>query len=59
MPTPNPTRPYTIPGFRVALVREVGVRLAERPSLRTPAEAARVLAEYIGETDRSNSSSRL
>jgi DNA repair protein RadC len=52
MPTPNPTRPYTIPGFRIALVREPGVRLAERPSLKTPAEAARILAEYIGESDR-------
>ncbi len=52
MPRPNPTRPYTIPGFRIALVREPGVKLAERPSLKTPAEAARVLAEYIGERDR-------
>ena len=41
-----------MPGFRVALVREPGVKLAERPSLKTPAEAARVLAEYIGERDR-------
>ena len=30
MPTPNPTRPYSIPGFRIALVREPGVKLAER-----------------------------
>jgi DNA repair protein RadC len=52
MPRTNPTRPYTIPGFRVALVREPGVKLSERPSLKTPAEAARVLAEYIGERDR-------
>lgn len=52
MPKSNPTRPYTIPGFRIALVREPGVRLAERPSLNTPAEAARILAEYIGESDR-------
>src|SRR5260370_1039645 len=52
MPRPNPTRPYSFPGFRVALVREPGVKLAERPSLKTPAEAARVLAEYIGERDR-------
>src|SRR5205809_5719189 len=52
MPSPNPTRPYTIPGFRVALVREPGVKLAERPSLKTPAEAACVLAAYIGERDR-------
>jgi hypothetical protein len=52
MPRPNPTRPYSFPGFRVALVREPGVTLAERPSLQTPAEAARVLAQYIGERDR-------
>ncbi len=52
MHRPNPTRPYSFPGFRVALVREPGVKLAERPSLKTPAEAARVLAEYIGERDR-------
>jgi hypothetical protein len=31
MPSPNPTRPYTIPGFRIALVREPGVKLAGRP----------------------------
>jgi len=52
MPTPNPTRPYSIPGFRIALVREPGVMLAERPELRSPAEAAPILAQYIGETDR-------
>ncbi len=52
MPTTNPTRRYTIPGFRIALVREPGVRLAERPQVRVPAEAAPLLAQYIGETDR-------
>jgi DNA repair protein RadC len=52
MPTPNPTRIYSIPGFRIALVREPGVKLAERPQLRVPAEAAPMLAQYIGETDR-------
>jgi len=52
MPSPNPTRPYTIPGFRIALVREPGVKLAERPQLRTCAEAAPILAQYIGEADR-------
>ena len=52
MPTINPTRPYSIPGFRIALVREPGVKLAERPEMRQPAAAARVLAEYIGEADR-------
>ena len=52
MPSPNPTRPYSIPGFRIALVREPGVKLAERPQLRVPAEAAPLLAQYIGKTDR-------
>ena len=52
MPRNDPTRPYAFPGFRVCLVREPGVALAERPELRTPATAARVIAEYIGEADR-------
>jgi len=52
MPTPNPTRPYSIPGFRIALVREPGVKLAGRPQARVPAEAAAMLAQYIGEVDR-------
>jgi DNA repair protein RadC len=52
MPSPNPTRPYTIPGFRIALVREPGVKLAERPQVRVASAAAPLLAEYIGETDR-------
>src|SRR5207247_11351724 len=52
MPSPNPTRPYTSPGFRIALVREPGVKLAERPLIRVAAEAAPLLAQYIGETDR-------
>jgi DNA repair protein RadC len=52
MPRPDPTRPYSIPGFRIALVREPGVKLAERPRVTTPQEAARVLAQYVGESDR-------
>jgi DNA repair protein RadC len=48
----NPTRPYTIPGFRIALVREPGVKLAEKPQVRFPAETAPMLAQYIGESDR-------
>jgi DNA repair protein RadC len=52
MRKPTPTRPYTIPGFRIALVREPGVKLAERPQIRVAAEAAPLLAQYIGETDR-------
>jgi DNA repair protein RadC len=52
MPSRNPTRPYCIPGFRIALVREPGVKLAERPQLRVPAQAAPLFAQYIGEIDR-------
>jgi DNA repair protein RadC len=52
MPSPNPTRPYSIPGFRIALVREPGVKLAARPLMRTPGEAAPMLARYVGESDR-------
>jgi len=52
MSSTKPTRPYTIPGFRIALVREPGVKLAERPQIRVAAEAAPLLAQYIGETDR-------
>ena len=52
MTSPNPTRPYSIPGFRIALVREPGVKLAGRPQARVPAEAAAMLAQYIGEVDR-------
>jgi DNA repair protein RadC len=52
MSIPNPTRPYTIPGFRIALVREPGVKLAERPQVRVAADAAPLVAQYIGDTDR-------
>ncbi len=52
MPRPSPTRPYTIPGFRISLVREPGVLLAERPSMQSPSEAAPILREYIGDLDR-------
>jgi DNA repair protein RadC len=52
MPITSLTRAYTIPGFRIALVREPGVRLAERPQLRTPADAVPVLSQYIGDADR-------
>ena len=43
---------YRVPGFKVALVREPGVKLAERPQIRVAAEAAPLLAQYIGESDR-------
>lgn len=46
------TRPYSIPGFRICLVREPGVKLAERPQMTAPASAARALSEYFGESDR-------
>jgi DNA repair protein RadC len=52
MPNHNPTRPYDIPGFRIALVREPGVKLAERPQIRLAADAGPLLAQYIGDTDR-------
>lgn len=52
MPRKDPTRPYEVPGFRICLVREPGIALAERPELRTPLAAARVISEYIGESDR-------
>ncbi len=52
MPRPNPTRPYTIPGFRISLVREPGVKLTERPSMQSPSEAAPILRDYIGDLDR-------
>ncbi len=52
MPSLNPTRPYTVAGFRISLVREPGVLLSERPSLASPREAAAVLSKYIGEMDR-------
>jgi len=48
----NATQPYSIPGFRISLVREPGVKLAERPLVRMPELAARVFAEYIGDADR-------
>jgi len=52
MSNPTSTRLYTIPGFRVALVREPGVKLAERPLLTDPAACVPVLAQYIGDADR-------
>jgi DNA repair protein RadC len=51
-PTPSSTRAYNIPGFRIELVREPGVKLAERPQLRDCAAAAPILAQYIGDADR-------
>jgi DNA repair protein RadC len=52
MSNPTSTRAYTIPGFRIELVREPGVKLAERPQLRDCTTAAPILAQYIGESDR-------
>ena len=43
MPRKNPTRPYEVPGFRICLVREGGIALAEKPQLTTPTAAARVI----------------
>ncbi len=52
MPRLNPTRPYAIPGFRIALVREPGVKLTERPQMQYPRAAVPILSEYIGDVDR-------
>jgi DNA repair protein RadC len=52
MPRHTATHVYSVPGFKVGLVREPGVRLSERPLFASPADAARILAEYIGESDR-------
>ncbi len=43
---------YRIPGFRVCLVREPGVALAEKPLVQTAAAAAKILSAYIGDVDR-------
>lgn len=45
-------RDYQIPGFRVCLVREPGVALAEKPLVQTAGAAAPILSAYIGDTDR-------
>jgi len=45
-------RVYSIPGVSVSLVREEGVQLATRPLMKHPAEAAKLLAKYIGDRDR-------
>ena len=52
MPSPDPTRPYHIPGFRIALAREPGVKLSERPRMQCAAQAVPMLAQYIGDVDR-------
>jgi DNA repair protein RadC len=46
------SRVYSIPGVSVSLVREEGVRLAERPQMKEPGATARLLAKYIGDRDR-------
>jgi DNA repair protein RadC len=46
------TKPYEAHGLRISLVKEDGVKLAERPILRTPGDAAPILARFIGEPDR-------
>jgi len=45
-------KPYVIHGLRVSLVKEPGVKLAERPEMRNAASAARVFADYFAGTDR-------
>lgn len=46
------SKPYEAHGLRISLVKEDGVKLAERPILRTPGEAAPIFARFIGEPDR-------
>jgi DNA repair protein RadC len=46
------SRVYSIPGVSVSLVREEGLRLASRPQMKAPREAARLLMQYIGYRDR-------
>ena len=48
----KPTQSYALPGFRVCLVREPGLALAAKPALHSAADAARLLGEYIGDSDR-------
>jgi DNA repair protein RadC len=43
---------YEVPGFKVSLVREPGLKLAEKPQMREPATAARLMHDYIGDVDR-------
>ena len=40
------TREYEIPGFRIALVREPGIRLASRPIVQTPAAVESERADF-------------
>ena len=43
---------YAVPALRISLVKEPGVNLASRPSVRIPADAAHLFADFLGETDR-------
>jgi DNA repair protein RadC len=43
---------YTIPGLRVSLVREDGVKMAEKPEASTPEGVARIVSAYLGDADR-------
>jgi|SRR5579871_5332314 len=45
---------YEVPVYRCQLVRETSLTLAERPVIRTPADAARILADHLQGTDREN-----
>lgn len=47
-----PDDSYTIPGFRISLIREPGVTLSGHPSMASPKEAAPVFSTYITDTDR-------
>jgi DNA repair protein RadC len=50
--TVSETRNYHVPAFRVALVREPGVSLADRPAITNSSAAADLFRRYIGDVDR-------
>jgi DNA repair protein RadC len=51
IPEARTTRPYSIPAYRVALIRETGLPW-ERPQLRSSQDVARLFQTYLDDTDR-------
>ena len=51
LPDRRLTRPYSIPAYRVALIRETGLPW-ERPQLRSSKDVAALFRTYLGDTDR-------
>ena len=50
-PTARPQRPYRVPIYTVALVREAAIT-HPRPQLRTSQDAAALLRQFLGAVDR-------